>query len=88
MQIDNAHKLMTTAITMPLKNDTCTDDEHKLFLAEGGCLLLELRLLSAALDARFVQISSKSDNFPSLILVGNVISSLASSSGCAMWNIV
>ncbi|XP_010672055.2 uncharacterized protein LOC104888712 isoform X2 [Beta vulgaris subsp. vulgaris] len=51
VQIDNAHKLMTTAITMPLKNDTCTDDEHKLFLAEGGCLLLELRLLSAALDA-------------------------------------
>ncbi|KNA11547.1 hypothetical protein SOVF_134110 [Spinacia oleracea] len=47
VQIDKTYDLLTTAIAIAMDNNTCTHE----YKEEGDCLLLELQLLSAALDS-------------------------------------
>uniref|UniRef100_A0A803KZ70 UvrD-like helicase ATP-binding domain-containing protein n=2 Tax=Chenopodium quinoa TaxID=63459 RepID=A0A803KZ70_CHEQI len=47
VQIDILYDLLTNAISMALEHNTCTDE----YKEEGDCLLLELQLLSSALNS-------------------------------------
>jgi len=56
-QVDGAYNIVTNAIAQTSAKHSSMDDESKYYAAKAECLLIELRLLSAALDARLVQVS-------------------------------